>query len=130
MANILNKEYSRFLNEIKSHITVSRIQAVRSVNKELIKLYWEIGKVITERQKKFGWGKGVVEQLSQDLISEHESFRGFSKDNLWRMRMFYLEYHDNSKLAQLVPEIPWGHNILIMQKVKGSKEREYYMRSC
>ncbi|MCK4401633.1 DUF1016 family protein [bacterium] len=130
MRNIVSKEYSHFLNEIKSRIITSRIQAIRSVNKELIELYWEIGKAITERQKKFGWGKGVVKQLSEDLTSEYESFKGFSRDNLWRMRMFYLEYKDYTKLAQLVPEIPWGHNILIMQKLKNSKEREYYIRSC
>ena len=129
MKNIVGKEYIEFLNEIKSRIVASRIQAIRSVNKELIKLYWDIGKRIVERQKKFGWGKGVVEQLSRDLINEYANFKGFSRDNLWRMRMFYLEYKDEQKLAQLVPELPWGHNIFIMQKVKNMKEREYYITS-
>ena len=114
MKNIIGKEYIKFLNEIKSQIVASRIQAIRSVNKELIKLYWDIGKRIVERQKKFGWGKGIVEQLSSDLINEYTNLKGFSRDNLWRMRMFYLEYKDEQKLAQLVPELPWGHNILIM----------------
>lgn len=71
-----------------------------------------------------------LNSLSLDLTGEYENFKGFSKDNLWRMRMFYLGYQDNSKLAQLVPEIPWGHNILILQKVKNNKEREYYVQSC
>src|SRR3989338_9663855 len=65
--------------------------------------------------------------LSRDLTHEYANFKGYSRDNLWRMRMFYLEYKDNLKLAQLVPELPWGHNILIMQKVKNEKEREYYI---
>lgn len=129
MKNIVGKEYIKFLNEIKSRIVASRIQAIRSVNKELIKLYWDIGKRIVERQKKFGWGKGVVEQLSRDLVNEYADFKGFSRDNLWRMRMFYLQYKNEQKLAQLVPELPWGHNILIMQKVKNTKEREYYITS-
>jgi len=129
MKNMAEKEYIIFLNEIKSRIVKARIQAIRSVNKELIKLYWDIGKSIVERQKQFGWGKRVVEQLSLDLINEYENFKGFSSDNLWRMRMFYLEYRDEQKLAQLVPELPWGHNILIMQKVKDIKEREYYIIS-
>lgn len=128
MKNIAGKEYIKFLNEIKSRIVASRIQAIRSVNKELINLYWDIGKRIVERQKKFGWGKRVVEQLSRDLINEYANSKGFSRDNLWRMRMFYLEYKEE-KLAQLVPELPWGHNILIMQKVKNMKEREYYITS-
>jgi predicted nuclease of restriction endonuclease-like (RecB) superfamily len=127
--NIAGKEYIKFLNEIKSRIFTARIQAIRSVNKELINLYWDIGKSIVERQQQFGWGKGVVEQLSRDLTNEYANFKGFSRDNLWRMRMFYLRYKNEQKLAQLVPELPWGHNILIMQKVKNIKEREYYITS-
>lgn len=129
MQNIIGKEYVKFLNEIKSRIVTARIQAIRSVNKELIALYWDIGKSIVERQKQFGWGKGVVEQLSSDLTNEYANFEGFSRDNLWRMRMFYLAYKDEQKLAQFVPELPWGHNILIMQKVKDMKGREYYITS-
>lgn len=124
---IKNTEYCKFLNEIKSRIVSSRIQAIQSVNQELIRLYWDIGKRIIERQEKYGWGKGIVEKLSCDLSQEYSGFKGYSPDNLWRMRMFYLEYKDNTKLAQLVPELPWGHNILIMQKVKKAEEREYYI---
>ncbi|MEK6728140.1 MAG: DUF1016 N-terminal domain-containing protein [Candidatus Omnitrophota bacterium] len=127
MKNTIGKEYIKFLNEIKSRIVTARIQAIRSINKELIKLYWDIGKSIVERQKQFGWGRGAVEQLSRDLASEYANFEGFSRDNLLRMRMFYLEYKDKPILAQLVPELPWGHNIFIMQKVKDAKEREYYI---
>ena len=90
MKKIAGKEYIKFLNEIKSRILTARIQAIRSVSKELINLYWDIGKSIVERQKQFGWGKGVVEQLSRDLTHEYDYFEGFSRDNLWRMRMFYL----------------------------------------
>lgn len=67
MKAIVSKEYLLFLNEIKSRITSSRIQAIRSVNREMITLYWEIGKAIVERQKKYGWGKSVVEQLISGL---------------------------------------------------------------
>jgi len=130
MGQLISKEYMTFLNEIKSRIVTARFQAIRSVNKELIHLYWDIGKSIVERQKRFGWGKGIVEQLSRDLTNEYSNFKGFSSDNLWRMRMFYLSYKDNSKLAQAVPVLPWGHNILIMQKVKNTVEREYYVVSC
>lgn len=123
----ISRDYIKFLNVLKSRIVSARIRAARSVNKELIYLYWDIGKGIVEKQKQFGWGKGVVEQLSRDLTQEYADFEGFSRDNLWRMRMFYLEYKDKPILAQLVPELPWGHNILIMQKVKGAKERKYYI---
>jgi predicted nuclease of restriction endonuclease-like (RecB) superfamily len=125
MGELISKEYLTFLNEIKSRIVTARFQAIRSVNKELINLYWDIGKNIVERQKRFGWGKGVVEQLSRDLTNEYANFKGFSSDNLWRMRMLYLAYKGSSKLAQLVPVLPWGHNILILQRVKSAVEREY-----
>ena len=102
-----SKDYRVWLSEIKSRIAASRIHAARSLNKELIKLYWDIGKSIVESQSKHKWGQSIVEQLSRDLVGEYENFRGFSPDNLWRMRMFYLAYKDQPKLAQLVPEIPW-----------------------
>ena len=130
MGIIKENDYGKFLNEVKSRIGLARIQAAKSVNRELITLYWDIGKSIIERQEKFGWGKGVVEKLSRDLTREYAGAEGYSRDNLWRMRLFYLEYKDNPKLAQLVPVLGWGHNILIMQKVKHSKEREYYLSAC
>ena len=129
MKNIIGKDYIKFLNEIKSRIASARIKAVRSVNKELIKLYWDIGRIIITRQEKHGWGQGVVEKLAIDLTSEFNGSEGFSVQNLWRMRLLYLAYKDNPKLAQLVREIPWGQNIVIMQMVKDSKEREYYIRA-
>ncbi len=129
MKNIIGKEYIRFLNEIKSHITSARIQISRSVNKRLLKLYWDIGGIIVTRQQQYGWGQSVVERLAVDLTAEFNGAEGFSVQNLWRMRLLFLAYKDNPKLAQLVREIPWGQNIVIMQMVKESKEREYYIRA-
>jgi len=129
MKNTIGTEYTKFLNEIKSRIVTARIQAIRSVNKELIKLYWDIGRAIVERQKKYKWGDAVVERLALDLSAEFNSVAGFSVQNLWRMRLLYLEYKNSLKLAQLVREIPWGQNIVIMQMVKDVKEREYYIRA-
>lgn len=129
MKNIIGKEYIKLLNEVKSRIISARIQVSRSVNKGHIKLYWDIGKSIIERQEQHGWGQGVVEKLAVDLIAEFNGAEGFSVQNLWRMRFLYLTYKDNPKLAQLVREIPWGQNIVIMQMVKDPKEREYYIRA-
>ncbi len=129
MKNTIGKEYSKFLNEIKSRIVTARIQAIRSVNKELIKLYWDIGRTIVERQKKYKWGDAVVEKLANDLKEDFETTFGFSTQNLWYMRQFYLEYKDDSILQQLVGELPWGHNILIFSRIKNKKEREYYLKA-
>jgi predicted nuclease of restriction endonuclease-like (RecB) superfamily len=117
MNRLINKEYIRFLNEIKSRIISARIRAVQSVNKELIKLYWDIGKSIVKRQDQYKWGDSVVEKLALDLIAEFNGASGFSIQNLWRMRLLYLGYKDNAKLAQLVREIPWGCAILSYQKI-------------
>ncbi|MCF6156139.1 MAG: DUF1016 domain-containing protein [Candidatus Brocadia sp.] len=129
MKTVISKEYLNFLNEIKTRIATARIQTVRSVNKKLIKLYWDIGKAIVERQKKYTWGDNIVEALARDLREAFPESVGFSGRNLWNMRRFYEEYKDKPFLQQLVAEIPWGHNLLIMEKLTDDKEREYYIRS-
>ena len=125
----LYKEYLTLLNEIKSRIAAARIQASRSVNNGLIQLYWDIGRSIIERQEKYKWGDAVVEKLANDLKEDFKSTFGFSVQNLWYMRQFYLEYKDDAILQQLVGELPWGHNILIFSQIKDKKERMYYLKA-
>ncbi len=122
-------DYGALLSSIKARIAQSRVQAVRAATRELIDLYWYIGQQIAEQQEREGWGKSVVEQLSRDLRSEYPTAQGFSSQNLWYMRQFYLAYQDHPNLQQLVGEIPWGQNLLIMAKVKDPEKREYYLRS-
>jgi len=122
-----NKEYRRFFEEIKVQVYQSQYEALKQVNKELILLYWSIGKSIVIRQEKFGWGKSVVETLSNDLQKEFVGVKGFSSQNLWRMRKFYEEYNANEKLAPMVREIGWSHNILILEKCKDDLQREFYI---
>jgi len=129
MKNLTGKEYLTFLNEIKSRIVTARIQAIRSVNKELIRLYWDIGESIVERQKKYKWGDNIVEALASDLQKAFPDAQGFSERNVWNMRRFYEEYKNKPFLQQLVAEIPWGHNLLIMEKISSVNEREYYIKS-
>ena len=129
MKNTIGTEYIKFLDEIKSRIVTARIHAIRSVNKELIKLYWDIGRAIVERQKKYKWGGAVVEKLANDLKEDFKTTLGFSTQNLRYMRQFYLEYKNDSILQQLVGELPWGHNILIFSRIKNKKEREYYLKA-
>ncbi|MGB3479509.1 MAG: PDDEXK nuclease domain-containing protein [bacterium] len=124
-----SRNYKSFLKEIKSKILLARISAARRINKELTKLYWGIGKAIVERQNRYGWGKHIVERLAKDLQAEFGTKYGFSVQNLWYMRQFYKEYANSTILQQLVGELPWGHNIVILSKVKDSKAREYYMKS-
>jgi len=125
---IEKREYFKFLNDLKNKIKQARYQAYRTVNKELISLYWDLGKSIVEKQEKLGWGQKIIQQLAEDLQKEFPQNSGFSYANLDRMRKFHLSYKDNPKLAQLVREIPWGQNITILEKLKDNYQREYYLR--
>ena len=127
--NITNKtEYTTFLKEIKENVYNSQYEALKQVNKQLIKLYWYIGKSIVEKQEQFDWGKSVVETLSKDLQKEFVGVKGFSSQNLWYMRQFYTEYKDNEKLQPMVGEISWTKHITIMSKCKDDLQREFYIR--
>lgn len=120
--------YRLFLKEIKERIKNSQYAALSAVNKELISLYWDLGKKIVEKQESFGWGKSIVETLAKDLQKEYSGQRGFSSQNLWYMRQFYLTYKNNSKLQQLAGEISWTKNTVILDKCKDELEREFYLK--
>ena len=128
MAENLN-EYFGFVKEIKELIYKCQYEALKSVNRELINLYWEIGKEITKQQEEKGWGKSVVAVLAQELQREFPGIKGFSIANLWRMRNFYINYCENEKLAPLVREISWTKNVIIMEKCKDDLEREFYIKT-
>ena len=125
---ILPVGYEDLLLEIKELILTSRNNALRVVNRELISLYWDIGYLIIEKQAGQTWGKSIVNQLSHDLKNEFPGAKGFSPSNLWRMKGFYEIYSDDEKLAQLVREIGWSHNIAIMERCNSCLEREFYIR--
>src|SRR3990167_7488802 len=128
MSKIVKKEYQNLLGEIKERIRSAQYEALRAVNKELITLYLDIGSVIVERQKGNTWGRSVVEQLANDLQKDFPGMSGFSTSNLWRMILFYESYRNNEKLAPLVREISWSHNLVIMEKCDDNLEREFYIR--
>ncbi len=124
---IEHQDYPIFLGEIKNRIQVSQYQAFKAVNKELIGLYWDIGRMIVEKQNALGWGKAIVEKLSQDLKQSFPEVKGFSVQNLWYMRQLYAEYRDVANLQALLGEIGWTHHILIFSKCKDNLEREFYL---
>lgn len=128
MTDLVEKTYGELLVEVKERIKAAQYSALKAVNREMISLYWDIGKTIVERQQDESWGKSVVKQLSEDLRQEFPEHRGFSSQNLWFMRQFYLEYKDNEKLQPMVREIGWSHNLNIFSKCKDPQEREFYIR--
>lgn len=120
--------YVELLGQIKQRIRSGQYEALRAVNRELITLYWDIGQLIVTRQQGEVWGKSVVKTLAQDLKREFPGVTGFSASNLWRMKLFYETYEGSEKLAPLVREIGWSHNLVIMEKCKDDLEREFYLR--
>lgn len=124
----VDTHYKDFLGEIKEKVYRAQYEAMKQVNKALIDLYWEIGQGIVLRQQRYKWGKSVVENLSKDLQKEFAGVSGLSADNLWRMRKFYLNYEAQPKLAPLVQQIGWSHNVVIMERCKDMLEREFYIK--
>lgn len=120
--------YTVLLDEVKSRIRSAQYEALKAVNRQLVFLYWDIGRMIVARQKGDTWGRAVVEKLARDLQAEFPGMQGFSASNLWRMRLFYECYHGKEKLAPLVREISWSHNMVIMEKCKNGLEQEFYIR--
>ena len=124
----LPTDYNQLLADVKERIRSAQYAALKAVNTELVGLYWDLGRMIVERQNQAAWGTSVVEQLSQDLRREFPGVTGFSVQNLWYMRQFYMEYREHEKLQPLVGEIAWAHNLAIMSKCKDPLEREFYLR--
>jgi predicted nuclease of restriction endonuclease-like (RecB) superfamily len=120
--------YQPFLKEILSKIQQARYEMLKTVSRQTVELYWEIGKSVSEKVRQEKWGKSVVEQLSKDLQTEFPEVRGFSSRNLWRMKTFYEVYEENQFLPPLVAEIGWVQNCLIIEKCKDDLQREYYLR--
>ncbi len=126
----LDKTYIEFFTDIKRQIKEARYRALQVVNHEKITLYWNIGKTICERQRQYGWGKSVVELLAAELQKEFVGIDGFSARNLWYMRNLYDQYSGSKLILQpLVAEIPWTHNIIILEKCKDEHERFFYINA-
>jgi predicted nuclease of restriction endonuclease-like (RecB) superfamily len=124
------ESYPGLLHELKARIRSARVKAALAVNAELITLYWGIGKEILARQEREGWGAKVLERLSVDLRRAFPGMRGLSKRNLIYMRDLAREWPGEAIVQQLVAQLPWGHNILLIQKVKALAQREWYARAC
>ena len=120
-------EYQNFRDDILRRIRSAQYEAMRAINKEMISLYWEIGRQITERQKALGWGKSVVENLSKDIQKEFPGIQGFSARNMWDMARFYSEYQPNEILRPMVAEISWTKHLIILTKCKDTQERRFYI---
>jgi predicted nuclease of restriction endonuclease-like (RecB) superfamily len=121
------EDYVEFLHALKERVQNAQIKAALSVNRELVLLYWRIGHEILERQKAQGWGAKVIERLSKDLRSEFPEMKGFSLRNIKYMRALAESYADEEFVQQAVAQIPWGHNVRILDYLKTPEERKFYI---
>ena len=127
MADNLTPNSSNGFDEVISIIENARENAFRAVNRELINMYWDIGKYVSWRVSESGWGKSVVKDFSDFIQRRYVGIKGFSPQNIWRMKQFYETYNGNEKLSALLREINWTNNTLIMI-CKTDEEREFYLK--
>ncbi len=120
----MDKRFTDIIQLIKQ----SRTNAIRIVNNELINLYWNIGKHISQKLEKSEWGDGVVTELSKYIQQSEPEIKGFSDKNIWRMKQFYETYKAIPKLSPLLREISWSHNLAIFSRCKSSEEMEFYLK--
>lgn len=122
--NIDISKYKEIFENIRNEILKSQYKAIQTVNKELIFMYWHIGKIIVDNSK---WGNKFIDNLSMDLKLEFPNITGFSIRNLKYMKKIAEEYPDFEFVQQFVAQIPWGHNIILLDKVKDIEERKWYI---
>jgi predicted nuclease of restriction endonuclease-like (RecB) superfamily len=126
MSNDLIPNNANAFDEVITIIDNARESAFRAVNRELINMYWDIGEYVSRRVSEGGWGKSVVKDFSDFIQSRYVGIKGFSASNIWRMKQFYETYYANEKLATLLRELTWSHNLQIMS-CKTDEEREFYL---
>jgi predicted nuclease of restriction endonuclease-like (RecB) superfamily len=128
MSEIDTTGYAELLSNLKDRIRVAQIRANLSVNRELTLLYWGIGKDILDRQDRAGWGARIIDELALDLRREFPDMKGLSPRNLKYMRAFAEAWPDEEFVQQLVAQIPWGHNLRLLEKLSDSGVRAWYAR--
>jgi predicted nuclease of restriction endonuclease-like (RecB) superfamily len=127
---IKTPDYQNFIVSLKQKVQAAQIKAARSVNTQLMALYWELGQLITEKQQASGWGDAIIDQIAQDLTRELSGMKGFSRRNLYRIKQWYGFYRNQEEFVpQLVAQIPWGHNALIIEKIKNPDKALWYVRN-
>lgn len=120
--------YNNDFENVVLMIKQAQIRAYSSINRELIDLYYSIGKYISEKVSASDWGKGGVKQLAEYISKTNPNISGFSDKNLWRMKQFYETYKDDLKLSPLVRELSWTNNLIIFSRTKSADERKFYIQ--
>ena len=124
---MIEKSFQEVADSIKSAITNTQLEIMNDANKKLVHLYYNIGKTLEENSN---WGNKFIDHVAIELKISFPSLKGFSVRNLKYMKAFYNEYKHDDEFVQLVAQLPWKHNITLMQKVKDKEIRKWYMFKC
>ena len=120
----IEKSFAKIAEMIRS----AKKRVVQTANTQLVELYWQVGAYISQKLSQAEWGDGVVQQLAEYLARTQPGLRGFTRRNLFRMRKFYETYRDNEEVTALLSQLPWTHNLIIINQSKLLEEREFYLR--
>ena len=126
----LPEGYANWLADLKTRIHTAQQRATLAVNRELVLLYWHIGRDILTRQAEQGWGAKVIERLADDLRAAFPDMKGFSRANLMYMRAFAEAWPNEAIVQQAVGQLPWGHNLVLLTRLKDPEQRLAYAQSA
>ena len=124
MNEIAEKDFKKIINEVKNQISNTQIEIFQNANMSLLKLYYNIGKIIYDNSE---WGNKFIDEMSRELKISFSNIKGFSVRNLKSMKKYYLICSQNEKVQTASAQIPWSHNMLILDKIKDNNERIWYM---
>ena len=128
--HLIPSNYGATLKAIQQRVQQERTRVVLAANSAMVMLYWDIGRLILERQSEEGWGTKIIDRLARDLRKSFPGMQGFSSRNLRSMRGFAAEFPNNAIVKQLVSQLPWGHVVRVVQRIKDPIAREWYMREA
>jgi len=129
--NQINIEFNNWIKTLKLKVHSARQKIAFSINSQLLELYWEIGKDVDSKLKIANWGSSIIDKISKELTSEFPDIKGFSKRNIYAIRQWYSFYSQKYEFVpQTVAQIPWGHNRLIISKIKDIEIAEFYSEQC
>ena len=126
----MNNDLEVYFNDVINMIETRRYNAYKKVNEELISLYWDFGKYISEKVNDNNWGDKIVEKLAEFMKREYPTMRGFNKRGIYRMKQFYETYKDYPFVSPLVTQISWTNNLIILSSTNNIEEKEFYIKMC
>jgi predicted nuclease of restriction endonuclease-like (RecB) superfamily len=122
--------FTEFMARVKFAIRIRQYDALRTVNREMVGLYWDLGAAIARKEEETGWGPAFVDSLARAVQAEFPGSRGFSAANLRSMRKVYSEYRDKPALQALMREVGWSKNLVVLRLCRADAEREFYLKAA